>query len=70
LADESMAYIEEQIRSGRARSRAEVISRALAREARRERAARDLELILADRGAADDVDALAASVSATALDLE
>jgi Arc/MetJ-type ribon-helix-helix transcriptional regulator len=72
LAEASVSFIDEQIRSGRARSRADVISKALLREARRERAARDLERIIADRATQgpDDVDELARAAASTALDLD
>jgi Arc/MetJ-type ribon-helix-helix transcriptional regulator len=72
LAEESVSFIDEQIRSGRARSRADVISKALLREARRERAARDLERIIADRATngPDDFDELARAAGSTALNLD
>jgi Arc/MetJ-type ribon-helix-helix transcriptional regulator len=72
LAEESVSFIDEQVRAGRARSRADVIGKALVREARRERAARDLEAIIADRAVngPDDLDDLARAAVTTALDLD
>jgi Arc/MetJ-type ribon-helix-helix transcriptional regulator len=72
LTDESVSFIDEQVRAGRARSRADVIGKALQREARRERAARDLQRIIADRIAqgTDDLDDLATMASTTRLDLD
>jgi Arc/MetJ-type ribon-helix-helix transcriptional regulator len=72
LAEESVSFIDEQVRAGRARSRADVIGKALRREARRERAARDLERIIADRAVngPDELGDLARAASATALDLD
>jgi Arc/MetJ-type ribon-helix-helix transcriptional regulator len=72
LAEESVSFIDEQVRSGRARSRADVIGKALLREARRDRAARDLARIIANRAAngPDDLDELARVAAASALDLD
>lgn len=72
LPEESVAFIDRQVQSGRARSRADVIGRALIREARRERAARDLERIIADRSVegCDEFDELARQATVTDLDLD
>ncbi len=85
LPDEVVAFIDAQVRSGRTKSRSEFVVRFVERERRRERAARDVEVLLAARqrstpdgtdttdgaGPADgDLDALVALVSSTALDLD
>jgi Arc/MetJ-type ribon-helix-helix transcriptional regulator len=74
LPDEIVAYIDEQVRSGRARSRAAVLSRAVTRDVRRERAERDLAVILAGKAAgdidADTFDNLSAAASQTELDID
>ena len=83
LPDDIVAFIDDQVRSGRTKSRAEFVVRFVERERRRERAARDVEVLLADRqrnsaeganvadGAniAGDLDALASLAAATALDI-
>jgi Arc/MetJ-type ribon-helix-helix transcriptional regulator len=45
LSDELVAFVDEQVTSGAERSRAAVVSRALAREQRRAIAARDAEIL-------------------------
>jgi Arc/MetJ-type ribon-helix-helix transcriptional regulator len=72
LPDEIVDYIDEQVRSGRARSRAAVLSRAIARDARRDRAERDLVILLAERGSghSDDLNNLAEVAALTPLDLD
>jgi Arc/MetJ-type ribon-helix-helix transcriptional regulator len=71
LPDEVVAFLDAEVEAGRARSRADLIGRALQRELRRRRAADDVARILA----ADDLDvaefdALGRSVSATPLQLD
>jgi Arc/MetJ-type ribon-helix-helix transcriptional regulator len=59
LDDGLVAFVDEQVRSGAAPSRAAVVTRALERERRREAAARDAR-IYAAAADADDLDGLAA----------
>ena len=72
LPEDIVGYIDEQVRSGRARSRADAVTRFVERDRRRQRAARDVELLLADRasGVVDDLDALVAAFAATELDID
>jgi len=58
LPDELVAFVDEMVESGAARSRAAVVSRALERERRRRAAQRDAE-ILSRLGPDPDLDALA-----------
>ena len=57
LPEELVAFVDEQVRAGRVSSRADAVKRALAREMRRERAADDLTILLAEREL-DDPDQL------------
>ncbi len=67
LADELVAFVDEEVRHGEASSRAAVVSRALERERRRRIAEQDAAILAA--GAPDpDLDALAAHAARTALD--
>ncbi|MDV6271424.1 antitoxin [Rhodococcus globerulus] len=59
LPDEMVAYLDGEVTSHRASSRAALVLRALERERRRQIAARDAE-ILAEVSAEDDLDSLAA----------
>lgn len=59
LQDDIVTFLDDEVRAGRAPSRAAVISSALEREMRRLLAARDAE-ILSEVGAADDLDDLVA----------
>jgi Arc/MetJ-type ribon-helix-helix transcriptional regulator len=68
LSDEIVEYIDEQVAAGRAKSRSDVVTRFVERDKRRERAARDVEKLLADRSV--DLDDLAAMAASTALDLD
>lgn len=58
LPDELVAYVDEAVASGRARSRAELVARLLARDARRHRAEQDLRRLV-QRGAVRDAVGLA-----------
>ena len=69
LPDELVAYVDEAVASGRAKSRAELVARLLARDARRHRAEEDLKL-LASRGAGQDPEALAIARAVTPTWLE
>ena len=58
LPDEIVAFVDEEIKAGRAKSRAQVVLRALEREQRRQLAVRDVEIPVGesvedDGGAAD-----------------
>jgi Arc/MetJ-type ribon-helix-helix transcriptional regulator len=69
LPEELVAYVDEAVAAGRARSRADLVARLLARDARRHRAEQDLAR-LARKGALRDAETLAIAVAtaATALD--
>jgi predicted transcriptional regulator len=69
LPDDLVRYLDETVAAGRATSRASVIERALAREIRREIAARDAA-ILAAAGPAGDLDGLADYAAGLPLDLD
>lgn len=69
LPDELVAYADEAVASGRARSRADLVARLLARDARRHRAEQDLKR-LARRGALADPEALAIALAAASMPLE
>ena len=58
LPDELVAYVDQAVASGRVRSRAELVSRLIARDARRQRAEEDLQRLI-EAGALDDPEALA-----------
>jgi Arc/MetJ-type ribon-helix-helix transcriptional regulator len=71
LPEDVVEYIDEQVRVGRARSRSDVVARFVERDRRRERAARDVELMLADRPeVVDEFGALARHAATTALDID
>lgn len=71
LPDELVAYVDEAVASGRVKSRADLVARLIARDARRQRAEQDLQRLL-DRGALDDDEmlAIARAASATALSID
>jgi len=58
LPDELVAYVDQAVASGRVRSRAELVSRLISRDARRQRAEEDLQRLI-EAGALDDPEALA-----------
>lgn len=58
LPDDLVAFVDDAVSSGSARSRAALVTRALERERRRAAAARDAS-ILAERGIDPDLEALA-----------
>ena len=73
LPDDAVAFLDARVRDGRARSRADVISRLIAREQRRQRAAEDVHRIvddLATNGPDEDMDALAAWGADQPIDLD
>lgn len=67
LSDDLVAFLDDAVSSGRQRSRAAVVSRALERERRRTVAARDAE-ILAATGPDPELAGLADYAAGTALD--
>jgi Arc/MetJ-type ribon-helix-helix transcriptional regulator len=69
LPDELVAYVDEAVASGRAKSRADLVARLLARDARRHRAEQDLKR-LARRGLLRDPEARAVAVATSATPLE
>lgn len=69
LPEELVAFVDERVADGTARSRASVVAGALERERRRSVAERDAA-ILARRGADPGLTALAASAARTPLDLD
>ena len=62
LPDELVAYVDQAVASGRVRSRAELVARLIARDARRQRAEEDLQR-LTEAGALHHPDALAIAVA-------
>ena len=58
LPDELVAYVDRAVAAGRVKSRAELVSRLIARDARRQRAEEDLQRLI-DAGALGDDEALA-----------
>lgn len=58
LPDELVAYLDQAVAAGRAKSRAELVARFIAKDARRQRAEEDF-LRLWEAGALDDEEALA-----------
>jgi Arc/MetJ-type ribon-helix-helix transcriptional regulator len=69
LPDDVVAFIDEVVERGDASSRAAVVSRALAREHRRDIAARDAA-ILAQHGNDADLDALAEFAAGQPIDID
>jgi Arc/MetJ-type ribon-helix-helix transcriptional regulator len=70
LPDEIVAFIDDEVRGRRARSRAAVVVRALERERRRRLAERDAEILAASPSAPSDLDPLAGHSARTALDID
>jgi Arc/MetJ-type ribon-helix-helix transcriptional regulator len=69
LPDEIVSFVDEQVSSGAAPSRAAVVARALERERRRAAAERDAA-IYADSMGSDDLDDLAAWAVAQPMDID
>lgn len=69
LPDELVAYVDQAVASGRVKSRAELVSRLISRDARRQRAEEDLQRLI-EAGALDGPEALAIAraTSATPID--
>jgi Arc/MetJ-type ribon-helix-helix transcriptional regulator len=72
LPDDIVAFVDEQVSSGSATSRAMVVVRALERERRREVAERDAAIYAAAAGNSgnDDLDDLASWATAQPIDLD
>ncbi|MDP9181395.1 MAG: ribbon-helix-helix domain-containing protein [Actinomycetota bacterium] len=62
LPDALVAYVDQAVAAGRVRSRAELVARLIARDARRQRAEEDLQRLI-DAGALADVETLAMVVA-------
>ncbi len=62
LPDELVAYVDQAVAAGRARSRADLVSRLLARDARRQRAEDDLQRLI-EGGSLRDAEALAMALA-------
>ncbi len=69
LPDELVAYVDQAVAAGRVKSRAELVSRLIARDARRQRAEEDLQRLI-DAGALEDVDALAMAKATSSTPIE
>ena len=69
LPDELVAYVDSAVASGRVKSRADLVSRLIARDARRQRAEDDLQLLI-KAGALEDLDALAMVKATSATPIE
>lgn len=70
LPDDQVAFIDAQVKSGEASSRADVVKKALDRERRRQATLRDVEILKAWEGKddPDDLDALARYASRVRMD--
>ena len=62
LPDELVAYVDQAIAAGRVKSRAELVTRLIARDARRHRAEEDLQRLI-EAGALQDGEALAMAMA-------
>lgn len=69
LPDELVAYVDQAVAAGRVKSRAELVSRLIARDARRQRAEDDLQRLMA-AGALLDEEALAMAKAIPATPIE
>lgn len=71
LPDELVAYVDRAVASGRVKSRAELVARLIARDARRQRAEEDLQRLV-EQGALDDskLNAIVDSASDTSLPID
>ena len=69
LPDELVAYVDQAVAAGRVKSRAELVSRLIARDARRQRAEEDLQRLI-DAGALDNPDALAMAKATSAAPID
>ncbi len=69
LDEELVRFVDEEVAEGRARSRADLLSRAIQRERRRRRAEQDVRILTAT-GRDPDLEAVARSAADTPLDLD
>ncbi|MCU1691957.1 MAG: Antitoxin [Frankiales bacterium] len=69
LPDELVAYVDQAVASGRVKSRADLVSRLIARDARRQRAEDDLQRLI-EAGALEDREALAIATATAATPVE
>lgn len=69
LPDSLVAYVDQAVAAGRVKSRADLVSRLIARDARRQRAEEDLQR-LADAGALHDQDMLAIAMAAASTPID
>ncbi len=69
LPDELVAYVDQAVAAGRVKSRAELVGRLIARDARRQRAEEDLQRLI-DAGALDNPDALAMAKATSAAPID
>lgn len=69
LPDELVAYVDQAVASGRVKSRADLVSRLIARDARRQRAEDDLQRLI-DAGALGDREVLAIARATAATPVE
>ena len=69
LPDELVAYVDQAVAAGRVKSRAELVSRLIARDARRQRAEEDVQRLIA-AGALEDDEALAMAKATAATPLD
>lgn len=70
LPDEVISFIDDEVRSHHARSRAAAVLRALKRERRRRLAESDAEILAASKSVPNDFDALLGSAAGTVLDID
>lgn len=68
LPDELVAYVDRAVADGWVKSRAELVTRLIARDARRQRAEEDFQQLVA-AGALDDTEALAMARATSATPL-
>lgn len=69
LPDELVAYVDRAVASGRVRSRAELVSKLIARDARHQRAEEDLARLI-EAGALHDPEATAIAIATSATQIE
>ncbi len=69
LPEELVGFLDEMVNTGRAHNRTAAVTTALERERRRELAARDAAILIADNWS-DDFDDLAAFAAKTKIDLQ
>jgi len=68
LPDDLVAYVDQAVAQGRVRSRADLVARLIARDARRQRAEQDLQRLI-EQGALQDDEMLAIAIATSAAPL-